>query len=495
MQFYVNVKDFGAIPDGITDCSQSIQKALDFVSAGGGTVFIPAGMYRMNSGVVVPYGVNVEGETHAATGPWQNWLDGQDKGRPAADDLTLGQWGNSWLDRRLYKGTWIICDHGLNDLNSPPTFRLEGNSSIKKIGFVNALLPPVTEKVVDCPPVIGAYSADRITARDGITVEDITLANPYYGIVFAIGEDIESDYLDIPENVVAKSFGRHRIHNIMGGPLHTGIFVKGLLDTIDIHNIQFNYTNYETEYVKYRMQNATDIHFIRADGMNISNVLSFGAFRGIYTQPGYASKNVSFRAVNLNIESMVPISFHANGMYEITNSYFLMVNFANLNTNKYSRCIEIFSDSNCPHQSVYLFSNCFFQNSIPCSIRENAGKVDNVDDTVIEINFTASHHASFSNCMFWGWGAFKEKTPIISYSHTAGGIPTCNFSDCTFNSESFQGVLAKTSGDKCETGELVFSNTRLPYSVEISADPKIWYKSCQIIQKNGKRILFERIEI
>lgn len=493
MENYFNIKDTGVVADGRNDCSEILQKAIDSTADKGGTVFLPAGIYLMKSGVVVPMGVNIEGETHAATGPWQNWLDGQDKGKPDLGNIQLDVAGKKWISKEIFKGTWIIADHGAGDVNSPPTFRLEGNSSIKKIGFVHAKLPPVTENVVKCPPAIGSYSTNDILARDGVTVEDITLANPYYGIVFAIGEDIESDYLNVPESDVAKSFGRHRIHNIMGGALHTGILIKGLLDTIDFQNIQFNYTNYESGYVKYRMQNATDIHFIRADGMNISNYLSFGAYRGIYTQPGYASKNVSFRATNINVESMVPLSFNANGMYEISNSYFLMVNFANLNTNEVSRCLEISSDPDCPHQSEYLFSNCFFQNSIPCSIRENAGKVDNVDDTVIEINFTASHHASFSNCMFWGWGAYNKKTPVIKYNHTVGGIPTCNFSDCTFNSESFKGILAKTGGDKCESGELVFSNARLPYSLEILDDKKIWYKSCQIAKESGKRIFFERI--
>ncbi|MHB1452963.1 MAG: glycosyl hydrolase family 28-related protein [Saccharofermentanales bacterium] len=494
MDNVVNVMDFGARPGGKNDCAAAIQAAIDSVSDLGGTVLIPAGLYRMKQGVVLPMGVAVEGQTYATTGPWQNWLDSQDKGNPVFDDLHLGSFGESWVDPRLFKGTWILVDHGEGDIDSPPTFRLEGNTAIRKLGFVHRGLPPVSDCMTPYPPAIGAYSSNSLFfTRDGITVEDISLANPYIGIAFTIGDRIGSDYLDKRETDVTKSFGRHRIHNIMGGPLHDGILVKGVLDTVDIHNIQFNYSNYEPNYIRLRMQSATDFHFIRADGMNISNILSFGAYRGIFTEPGYQSKNVSMRAVNINIEAMIPLSFHANGMYEIANSYFLMVNFAGLNESAISRCVEIHSDPGCPHQSVYLFSNCFFQNSIPCSIRENAGRVDDVDDTLIDICFTASHHASFSNCMFWGWGAYKEKTPVITYAHEDGGIPTCNFSDCTFNSESFEGTLAGVSGNRYQSGELVFSNCRFPYSLAIPKDAPIWYKSCSIVRHDGDRSLFDNI--
>jgi hypothetical protein len=42
----VNLKDFGAIGDGVTDDGPAFQKALDaLATAGGGTLFVPAGKY------------------------------------------------------------------------------------------------------------------------------------------------------------------------------------------------------------------------------------------------------------------------------------------------------------------------------------------------------------------------------------------------------------------------------------------------------------------
>lgn len=48
----VNVRDYGAIGNGITDDTQSIQDAIDDVDVGG-TVFIPAGTYLISSTLVV----------------------------------------------------------------------------------------------------------------------------------------------------------------------------------------------------------------------------------------------------------------------------------------------------------------------------------------------------------------------------------------------------------------------------------------------------------
>ena len=46
----VSVKDFGAVGDGVTDDTVEIQAALDYVfNVGGGTVFFPAGVYKVST--------------------------------------------------------------------------------------------------------------------------------------------------------------------------------------------------------------------------------------------------------------------------------------------------------------------------------------------------------------------------------------------------------------------------------------------------------------
>jgi len=76
----VNVKDFGAVGDGITDDSSAIQAAIDYVAArtivdtidyaqgGGGVVFLPRGVYLMNNWLGwTADGITLEGEGENAT--------------------------------------------------------------------------------------------------------------------------------------------------------------------------------------------------------------------------------------------------------------------------------------------------------------------------------------------------------------------------------------------------------------------------------------------
>lgn len=55
----VSVKQFGAAGDGITDDTLAIQNAINTViTTGGGTVYFPAGAYRINSSLIINYSAN-----------------------------------------------------------------------------------------------------------------------------------------------------------------------------------------------------------------------------------------------------------------------------------------------------------------------------------------------------------------------------------------------------------------------------------------------------
>ncbi|WP_214627443.1 glycoside hydrolase family 55 protein [Paenibacillus agaridevorans] len=60
--FVVTDPSFGAAADGVTDDTAAIQDALDAAdSAGGGTVYLPAGKYRVNGHLNVPAGTELRG--------------------------------------------------------------------------------------------------------------------------------------------------------------------------------------------------------------------------------------------------------------------------------------------------------------------------------------------------------------------------------------------------------------------------------------------------
>lgn len=51
---YINIKDFGAIGDGVTDDSSSIQSAIDYASSNKLKVFIPKGTFLLNNNIWLP---------------------------------------------------------------------------------------------------------------------------------------------------------------------------------------------------------------------------------------------------------------------------------------------------------------------------------------------------------------------------------------------------------------------------------------------------------
>ena len=59
----INVKDYGAVGDGVTDDTLNLQAAIDAtVAAGGGTVYLPHGVYRTTAPVVVDSNITLMGD-------------------------------------------------------------------------------------------------------------------------------------------------------------------------------------------------------------------------------------------------------------------------------------------------------------------------------------------------------------------------------------------------------------------------------------------------
>src|SRR6185503_16695374 len=64
----LNVLDYGAVADNTTDASSSIQAAINAANAaGGGTVFIPAGTYRVATPLTILSKVTIIGAGKGAT--------------------------------------------------------------------------------------------------------------------------------------------------------------------------------------------------------------------------------------------------------------------------------------------------------------------------------------------------------------------------------------------------------------------------------------------
>jgi hypothetical protein len=66
----VNVKDFGAVGDGVTDDTSAIQAALNYAANNDkGAVFVPSGVYRCSSGIIVHAGVDLFSNGNTQSSP------------------------------------------------------------------------------------------------------------------------------------------------------------------------------------------------------------------------------------------------------------------------------------------------------------------------------------------------------------------------------------------------------------------------------------------
>ena len=186
-----NVRHAGALADGQTDCTAVFQKLLDEAGkAGGGVVDVPAGRYRIGTGLSIPANVTLSG-TYRVAPTLQ---------RGPAGDLS---------------GSVLLAYAGRGVTNGPPFIRLAGNNSVIA-GFVinypewkQADVPPVPY-----PPCVLAENAENVG------VSECLLLNPYEGIKMVRS-------------------ARHWIRNITGYPIKRGIYVDECYEIGHIENVHF----------------------------------------------------------------------------------------------------------------------------------------------------------------------------------------------------------------------------------------------------------------
>jgi hypothetical protein len=60
-QSEVNVKDYGAVGDGVADDTAAVQGAINIAQANGGSVFLPKGTYKITSTLTISIAITFEG--------------------------------------------------------------------------------------------------------------------------------------------------------------------------------------------------------------------------------------------------------------------------------------------------------------------------------------------------------------------------------------------------------------------------------------------------
>lgn len=244
-----NVQAFGAVGDGRTDNAAAFQRALDAAhAAGGGTVLVPSGQFRLKAPLTIPEGVALAGTYRCV--PSHTGVRDKGQAIPGED------------------GTALLVDTGAGHEEGQPLLTLHTNSVLAGL----TLYYP--EQVAERAPV--AYPWAIAMRGKNPAVLDVELLNPYQGI-------------DASDNE------RHNIRNVTGQPLRRGIWVDAIYDIGRIENVHFNpWWNSHSAVYRWQTQNGEAFLFGRADWEYVLNTFAFGykvGYRFVETATGACNGN------------------------------------------------------------------------------------------------------------------------------------------------------------------------------------------------------------
>lgn len=333
----VNVMDFGAVPDELTDNTQAFQKALDSASILGEIVFVPAGKYRIDGSLILK-GVSLQGENLAP---------------------------RSWTP---LNGTVILATGGKNNESAPALFEMLSSSAVSGITVY------YPEQDVDAiHPYPWTFHIGSNTEGDLVfdcTIENVTLINSYNGIHAGPFEN-----------------GRHRISSVFGCVLRRGIFVESVGDIGRIENVQFHchfWGHPEThgdfwKVFNFMQQNCEAFIFGRSDWEYVSNTFVFPAKTGylfIHTENGAWSGECNGQFNGIGADAC-GCSIRAERIQHMG----LLITNGQFNSHLTGDSIQVIVAENC--EGSIRFSNSGFWGPVKCNVM-----------------IKGNAFVSFSNCYF-----------------------------------------------------------------------------------------------
>jgi hypothetical protein len=244
-----NVKDYGAVSNGVADNTSAFQTALNLAGQnGGGTVYIPAGTYKINSHLLVPTGVELRGI----------W------------DVP---------HHTISKGSVLFAYEGKYNETGTPFISLQSGAGAR--GFT-VWYPEQSESSFD------AYPWTIQTLGENCWIKDVTLSNSYQG----------ADLASYPS-------AGHVVSYLAGAPLKTGISVSKSIGDGWIENVMFNPHFWErsTGYPQLSTPNINTIitqHQSQLDAFvfgsatreHVLGTFVFAANRGFYLAPDAGKSNI-----------------------------------------------------------------------------------------------------------------------------------------------------------------------------------------------------------
>lgn len=226
----LNVRDFGALGDGIKDDTAAFAAAMKTAADSGNfAVFVPRGRYLISTRLDVPANVILEG---VYLGPSARAHDA---------------------------GSVLLAVADAGNANGEPFIMLHTSSTVRGL----TVFHPKQE--MKNPPV--PYPWTIRGAGDNICLQDILLVNPYQGV----------DFGTFPA-------GRHSINGLYGQPLYRGLFIDQCFDVGRVENVHFwsFWGGWEGELYQFMRAEAVAFVLGKSDWEFMSNCFCIGYHIGYH---------------------------------------------------------------------------------------------------------------------------------------------------------------------------------------------------------------------
>jgi hypothetical protein len=236
-----DVRVYGAKGDGVTDDTAAFQQALNArYLAGGGTVFVPPGRYRIASHLLVPRAVTLRGVWEAPPIP----VSFTPPGEPP----------------RL-AGSILLAIEGAGKPEGPPFISLDANACLRGVTIVYPDQTPTN------PPIAYPWTVASAGA-DNCSIIDVLMLNPYQAVDFG-----------------SRASGRHYVRGLYADPLYRGLYIDQCLDVGRVENVHFwpfYDPNLEGPLRAFVLANCEAFVIGRTDWEYLTNCFAFGQHIGFH---------------------------------------------------------------------------------------------------------------------------------------------------------------------------------------------------------------------
>lgn len=227
----VSVTDFGAVGDGITDNTQAFQAAMNSLAtsntSGGGTVYVPSGLFAFDGSLIFPNSVNLVGTFLVV--PSHN----------------VGQTGGGIPTN----GSILMPRGNRNNPNGTAFLVMTVDCTVH--GFT--IYYP--DQVPDQAPV--PYPWTISMTGNNIAVTDVELLNSWNGIL-------------------AEQAHRHYIARIQGQPINIGISIADIYDIGRVENVHWNpWYSSNANYILHQTTQGIGFLIARTDWEYVLNTFVF----------------------------------------------------------------------------------------------------------------------------------------------------------------------------------------------------------------------------